>query len=234
VEERCIGAATVVLMPMPASELDDRTFDVDPHAREDVVETLTLARDRGRKPLLEIDRTSLTDGDRAWLTTLGIAQRWSVAELRLDLASWSPMDAPMVAVRDVHPDEADAFGALAEEAFGQPPEGIPRLAPGEIRDAWAAYRRVGLAHCYLAELDQIPCAVGLSLRVGDLCLVDGAATLPAFRGRGAQLALLSQRFRDARDAGCRLALTRTAEASASQRNLARAGMHVARITEVWG
>jgi GNAT superfamily N-acetyltransferase len=57
--------------------------------------------------------------------------------------------------------------------------------------------------------------------------VMGASTLPAFRRRGAQSALLRARLDFARRQGCDLAYTITAAGSGSQRNVERAGFRVA-------
>lgn len=59
-----------------------------------------------------------------------------------------------------------------------------------------------------------------------------AATLPAFRGRGAQSALIARRFRDAREAGCHWMIIETAEETpfkpvASFRNMIRLGFELA-------
>jgi len=55
----------------------------------------------------------------------------------------------------------------------------------------------------------------------------GAATLPEFRGRGIQSALLEERLRLAQRAGCDLAVTLTMPGTSSQRNAERAGFRTA-------
>ena len=55
----------------------------------------------------------------------------------------------------------------------------------------------------------------------------GAATLPEFRGRGIQTALLTNRLRLAQNAGCDLAVTLTMPGTTSQRNAERAGFKTA-------
>lgn len=55
----------------------------------------------------------------------------------------------------------------------------------------------------------------------------GAATLPEFRGRGIQTALLKERLRIVQQAGCDLAVTLTMPGSSSQRNAERAGFRTA-------
>jgi GNAT superfamily N-acetyltransferase len=55
----------------------------------------------------------------------------------------------------------------------------------------------------------------------------GAATLPEFRGRGIQSALMVERLRRAQEAGCDLAVTLTMPGTTSQRNVERAGFRTA-------
>lgn len=85
----------------------------------------------------------------------------------------------------------------------------------ESSRAWSAFdeRRVlqaGAAASYLS---------GTAMLYGD-------ATLPAFRGRGAQRALINARLRMAVETGCDLAMACTIPGSVSQRNYERAGFHV--------
>jgi len=59
-----------------------------------------------------------------------------------------------------------------------------------------------------------------------LAQICGAGTLPAFRGRGMQKALLGQRLLDAQAAGCDLAVVTTAPGSRSQDNVMRRGFEL--------
>ena len=70
-------------------------------------------------------------------------------------------------------------------------------------------------------------AGGGSLRIdGTIAQLAGAATLPAFRRRGVQSALLARRLATARAAGCEVAVVTTQPASKSQRNVQRSGFHL--------
>ena len=60
-----------------------------------------------------------------------------------------------------------------------------------------------------------------------LAAIFGAATLPKFRRRGVQNALFQARLRDAKAAGCELAVVCTQPASCSQRNAERNGFRLA-------
>lgn len=81
-------------------------------------------------------------------------------------------------------------------------------------------------HPYVARLGQSP-AGGAGLRfeegIAQLC---GAATLPAFRRRGIQTALLRRRLNDARLRGCELAVMTAQPGSKSHFNAQRQGFEL--------
>jgi GNAT superfamily N-acetyltransferase len=135
----------------------------------------------------------------------------------------------------------------ASDAYASPPPSltITAVAPAEV-DLWArdpglpdqapddhwlmlntvAYHRPGVT-CYLAWIGgQIAGKGALSLREGVATLFS-AHTQPAFRRCGVQAALIGHRLAVARAAGCDVALVHATPGSASQRNLERAGFHVA-------
>jgi len=76
---------------------------------------------------------------------------------------------------------------------------------------------------YIARIgDRAVGEAALSMDDG-LALLAGSGTLPQFRGRGVQKALVSRRLADARDAGCDLAVVVTAPGTRSQENVMRRG-----------
>jgi GNAT superfamily N-acetyltransferase len=78
---------------------------------------------------------------------------------------------------------------------------------------------------YLARIDRQPvgeAALRLDCDSG-LAQLAGAGTLPAFRGRGVQKALVQRRLADARAEGCDLAVVTTAPGTRSQDNVMRRG-----------
>ena len=82
------------------------------------------------------------------------------------------------------------------------------------------------AECYLARLDgKVAGGATLAIREG-LAGLFGASTLPAFRNRGVQTALLGARLSRAAAAGCDLAVSLAAPGSTSQRNIVREGFSV--------
>ena len=79
---------------------------------------------------------------------------------------------------------------------------------------------------YLGRIGGQPVS-GASMRLDEgLAQICGAGTLPAFRGRGMQKALLARRLADAQAAGCDLAVVTTAPGSRSQENVMRRGFEL--------
>jgi GNAT superfamily N-acetyltransferase len=234
VEQRAVGTTTLLTCDaLPHDVGWNRAFDVDAREPGTAAAIVEHARGTGRRSMLEIDTDSLGPAERATLTRLGLSMRWELYALRLGLASFDLAAPTGVTVRAVRPDEADAFSTLAVRAYGAPMANFPLPDPAVELRKWAAFPRLGHASCFFAEVDGTPAAIGMSLRVSSVALVDGAATVPEHRGRGCHAALLVHRFREARAEGARVAVTRTASRQ-SQRNLERAGMVVFRRMEVWG
>jgi GNAT superfamily N-acetyltransferase len=76
---------------------------------------------------------------------------------------------------------------------------------------------------YLARVGGEPAGAGSLHLGGGVALLAGAATLPPFRRRGVQAALLAHRLADARRAGCELAAVTTSPGTQSMANSLRQG-----------
>jgi GNAT superfamily N-acetyltransferase len=77
--------------------------------------------------------------------------------------------------------------------------------------------------CYLARIDErVVGGATLAVR-GRIAGLFGASTLPEFRKRGVQTALLEARLKRAVEAGCELAMSIAQPGSRSQRNITRQG-----------
>jgi GNAT superfamily N-acetyltransferase len=125
-----------------------------------------------------------------------------------DFEAWLELDADGSAV-------ADTEGVPAHEEF-------PReVLINALRDIAAAGGRR-----YLALLDGVPAGTG-SMRITDrVAQFTGAATLPAYRRRGVQTALLAARLAAAAAAGCDVAVVTTQPGSKSQQNVQRQGFEL--------
>ncbi len=128
-------------------------------------------------------------------------------------------------VRPAGPDEARLFGEVLLRGHGAPED-------AEIAhiERWALLPE---ARLYVAELDgQLVAAGALSLE-GGVGYLASASTLPDFRGRGLQSALIRARIDAAAGARCELVSSQAAFGSGSQRNLERAGLRIAYTKTVW-
>ena len=89
--------------------------------------------------------------------------------------------------------------------------------------------------CYVGFVDGKPAAhAGLyrDQETGTAVLA-AAATLPGFRGRGCQTALLHRRLTDAATSGCDLAVGEASPGTTSQRNMERIGLRTAYTKVIW-
>lgn len=119
--------------------------------------------------------------------------------------------------------QKDAFAEILVKSFGWPEALKPLLSHPVGRPGWKHY---------LAFEDLKPVASAALFIRGGYASMAFAATLPDYRGRGAQSALIARRLHDAADAGCRWALVETAEEKADKpvasfRNMRRFGFEVA-------
>lgn len=128
-----------------------------------------------------------------WLGARGYV-RGSTVRRYVHLGKGDPDDeAGEVEIRDLQPIETEGMSHIFADALGLPKLatvlmiGLPRW------EGWS---------CYAAFLDDREVGCG-SMRVFDnLALLGLDATLPEFRGRGCQSALIARRLADAHRAGC--------------------------------
>jgi GNAT superfamily N-acetyltransferase len=86
---------------------------------------------------------------------------------------------------------------------------------------------------YLARLDGKAAATGILFIRDGVGYCADAATVPAFRGRGLQQAMLRRRIADAAAAGVDVVCSGAEYLSASHRNMERVGMRVQFVRALW-
>ena len=126
---------------------------------------------------------------------------------------------------------ADAAGLFIEASIA----GFSLQAHDRPRELLAALARIAHARAdtslFVARLDgQLAGSAGLSVADtprGRIAALYIASTLPPFRGRGVQAALLHARLAAARAAGCALAVVMARPGNTSARNTERAGFRLA-------
>jgi GNAT superfamily N-acetyltransferase len=102
-----------------------------------------------------------------------------------------------------------------------------------MRDIGALLVHRESSACFMAEIDGREAAAGALLVHDGVALFAGASTVPEFRRRGLQGALLAARMNYAREQGCDLAMMVAEAGSNSQRNAQRQGFLVAYTRIKW-
>jgi ribosomal protein S18 acetylase RimI-like enzyme len=118
--------------------------------------------------------------------------------------------------------EVEAAAGLLLEGHGVPKS----IVATHGRALAAAVEAVG-GSLYVARIDRVSAAAAVLTIADGVGYLASAATLPAFRGRGCQAALIAARVADAAAAGCDVITSGAEFASPSQRNLERAGLRIA-------
>lgn len=133
-----------------------------------------------------------------------------------------------VHVRVAGADEALLWATIGSRGWGDTPE----LAQFMLEFGRMYARAEGMI-CFIAEWDGEPAAAAaLSIQNG-VALLAGASTIPAFRCRGLQTALLHARLAHGARVGCDLAMMAALPGSGSQRNAERRGFRIAYTRTKW-
>ncbi len=137
--------------------------------------------------------------------------------------SAAPHDARLE-IRKIRAGEGRMWAELIARCFATSPENLQALV-----DLFSVIAEVPDAFALLAtwEGKMAGGAAGILVREHSVAGFYGAGTLPEFRNRGVQTALLQHRLRMAADAGCQHAVIVTLPGTASERNVVRAGFRLA-------
>jgi len=119
-------------------------------------------------------------------------------------------------IETVGGDQRDAFARILNLGYNLPAEHVR----GQIFASTLGLP--GWTH-YLVSFDGTPGAASVLYTTAGVADLFVATTVPEFRGRGAQTALIRQRLHDGLAAGCDIATSQTVVDNASPRNMARHG-----------
>jgi GNAT superfamily N-acetyltransferase len=157
-----------------------------------------------------------------WLEARGIRRGRSWAKFYRDVEP--PPDIPTsLRIEQIGLEQAVAYAQTFLAGFEMPVEMEPMVTGAIGRTGW---------HHYLAYAGDVPVSAAALYVAGDVGCLIGAATLPDYRRRGGQGALMARRIRDAAALGCRWLVTETGEDTAenpnpSYHNMVRTGFKLA-------
>jgi GNAT superfamily N-acetyltransferase len=128
-------------------------------------------------------------------------------------------------IEEIGPERGPAFAEIVTSCFGWPGIMRPWIAAVIGRPDW---------RWYMAFDNENPVATAASYIDGEYAWIDFAATMPEYRGKGAQSALAERRVRDIIDLGCKWLVVETAEetpekSAPSFRNMGRLGFEIAYV-----
>jgi len=132
-----------------------------------------------------------------------------------------PDSASEVRVRCPTDNELETYSLVVITSFVEGAEVSPSLSNVFI----SCFQAKG-THFFLAEIDGTAVGGGMMSIHQGVASFGGAGTLPAFRNRGVQKALLLARLAKAAKEGCDVAMVATLPGSGSQRNVERQGFRV--------
>lgn len=134
-----------------------------------------------------------------------------------------------IKVRAICPDEGRLWAAISARGWThEHPELLDFL---EETAVLAAAREHSV--CFLAEVEGQPGAAGTLCIHDGVALFGGSSTVPEWRKRGLQTALIHGRMRFAAEHGCDLAMMVAEVGSSSQRNAERRGFRIAYTRTKW-
>ncbi|MGE5361854.1 MAG: GNAT family N-acetyltransferase, partial [Bacteroidales bacterium] len=139
-------------------------------------------------------------------------------------------EAPRVGVsaRVARDDEQELWAATAAKGWSEYPELEPFL-----NDIARVNRHNAASVAFFATLDGEVIAAGALYLAAQVALLAGASTIPAYRRRGAQQALLECRLQYAAARACDLAMMGARPGTASQHNGERNGFRIAYTRMKW-
>lgn len=224
-ELRSFGkAVTAADRSRPELDFVNRVYGLWPEDADRVPEIAAFYRERCVRGWLELAPSARFEGLASSLAQAGAAQ----------IGFHTVLSGPAAASEQpghVHVERADDPELFADVLLRG--HGVPGGARVRDRASVGRWAEIEGWRLYLARVDGIPAGAALLAVEDDLGYLASASTLPEHRNRGVQAALIAARIADARTSGCDLVSSQAGFGSASQRNLERAGLHVAYTKAVW-
>jgi len=167
-----------------------------------------------------VDASLIEQFRKRWYAVTEFSNVYAASLLDGGLPEFFPPVLPeTTTIEKLSPEQLDLWTLTVAQGFA---ETFP--VTKEMLNVMKLFAQGPYTECYLALIDGKPAAGGtLAMRDG-VGGRFGASTLPMYRGRGLQTALLQTRLERAKLAGCDLAVSLARPGSASERNIARHGL----------
>jgi hypothetical protein len=221
---RRFGAAAATRLPMLAQRVPyNKVRGFRAENSPLIKEVLEFYSGPGLRPAVEVWAGDATPELHRTLLDAGLAPM--APTLTLHARPRPESEALSVEVREVDPED-EVYLEVLYGGYEVPASEMAFRTMLAIEHATAGLR------CYVAVIDGHPAAAGALFAHEGTSYFAGAATLPPFRRRDAQAALINRRLADAADDSDLVVVT-AAFASASHDNLARHGFEITHTRTVW-
>ncbi|MEA3318564.1 MAG: GNAT family N-acetyltransferase [Bacillota bacterium] len=196
---------------------------------EDLDDIVEFYSSRGIPPRFEVTPGNASIDLFRKLNTMGFFQSGFHTVLYRPLSTEEPAGGDTaIQIEEISLENFDIFGELYTKGFGM---------PVAFKDYVTANNKV-LAESdnwtfYLARLGVEPVGIAVLFIKNDVATLAASATVPEFRNKGVQTALIQKRMQQAANAGCRYLVGQAAFGSVSQKNMERAGLRIAYTNAVW-
>ena len=157
-------------------------------------------------------------------------RRYRVTEFTNVMARPTCESHPSIAVREaadgitverIAPEHIDLWNLTVAQGFAE-----HHPVTQEVLDVMRAFASAPQVECYLARVNGAAAGGGTIILRDGIAGLFGASTLPGYRKRGVQTALLESRIARAAECGCDLVVCLAQPGSTSQRNVMRRGFSV--------
>lgn len=153
---------------------------------EDLDHAYSWMMGRNGKRFLQLNDNTASGDVKTWLQSKAlVAQQPGWAKLTRNAGAFAMAPSPDIRTRTVGRDEAEFFGTMMCRGFG---------FPDRLWSLWAAIVGQENWACFFALDRQEPVGTGAMYVSGEYAWLGGGTTLPAFRNRGVQKALIQARI----------------------------------------
>lgn len=143
-------------------------------------------RQKAGNRFLQLNIDAASDEVRRWVQTRGLSEHgngWSKLRFKAPVTSLEPRGG--VLTRKVRREEAQLFGSMMCQGFNLPPVLMSLWAAIVGKDGWS---------CFFALDGETPVGTGAVYVAGKYAWLGGGTTIPEFRNRGVQKALINSRI----------------------------------------
>lgn len=227
-QARYWGSALATIFDAEIVRGKNRVMGLEAEGLGDLDEMLDLFRENGTNCSISVYEEEFADRFRSLLAAKDVHQTGINCILYGRPVEAQAISAAAVSTREMLTDEQDLFMELFRVGNDIGEQVWERLKTFESAENTEKDYRL-----FVAEVGDVAAAVGSLCTYDNIGGLAAASTLPTFRGKGCQTALIHRRIDEAARSGCDLVVSHASRFSTSHNNLERAGLRLACFGSTW-